>query len=250
MNRTTGLARLVLVCLASLPFVTTASVDRDLTAMSAAVDTAFFSRDTDTLRSLVEELSSDKSEDTLYLLGYAHFRLAELTKDDSKSSKAHLNACIDALQALVGLEPDNAEAYALLGNCYGRSAMHYMLRAAIRGMRSDKAMRRAHELDPDNPRVLLLKAIGLYFRPALFGGDKPRATEMFRQAAERFADWQRSPAGGPNWGAAEAWAYLGYAQQQAGKTDQARLAYHKALQLRPDYAAVRDALQALEQGNE
>ncbi len=235
------------LCLISLQILAGISAGDDLTQISAAVDTAFFSRDTDALRRLISELSSREVENSLYLLAYAHFRLAELTKNDKESAKTHFNFCIEKLKKLVELEPENAEAYALLGNCYGRSTKYYMLRAATRGMQSDKAMRHARELEPDNPRVLLLQAIGLYFRPAIFGGDKQKAMKLYREATERFADWRGGPANIPDWGAAEAWAYLGYARQEAGQPEQARQAYRRALALRPDYVAVTEALKTLEQ---
>ena len=48
-------------------------------------------------------------------------------------------------------------------------------------------MRSAQQMEPNNPRVILLDAMGNSYNPAMFGGSKEKASIGFKHATEFFA---------------------------------------------------------------
>jgi tetratricopeptide (TPR) repeat protein len=97
-------------------------------------------------------------------------------------------------------------------------------------------------LAPENPRVLLLDAISLYNTPERWGGDKDKAIEQLHAALDQFEDAAPSDPLAPQWGHADAYAWLGIAHLEAGRHAQARKALQQALDTRPGYAWVETVL--------
>jgi tetratricopeptide (TPR) repeat protein len=141
----------------------------------------------------------------------------------------------------VELGSDFAEAQAMLGSCYGMKATG-IFSGMKYGPKSDKAMKRAKELAPDNPRVVLLDAIGTFFKPSMFGGSVEGAVEGFQRAVELFENWQPPNAYAPRWGDAEVYAWLGQGYEEAGDYEKAKEAYQQALKIKPGYPWVENLL--------
>lgn len=180
-----------------------------------------------------------------YYVALADFRLIALygnARGDRARALAHADAAIAALERLVRRRPDCAEAHALLGSAYGQKIGLRPVLGMTLGPRSGRALERARRLAPDNPRVVLLEAIGAYNTPRMFGGSRERAREGFERALRLFA--ARGPADPlqPDWGHDEAYAWLGIAHRAEGRRDQARAAFEAALRLNPQYGWVRHQL--------
>jgi hypothetical protein len=90
--------------------------------------------------------------------------------------------------------------------------------------------------------VVLIDAMGLYYRPPAAGGDRARGLARWQQALDLFA---KSTAPDVGWGHAEAYLWLAFVHSQAGAPGKARDALEKAVALRPDFVAARNALAAL-----
>ena len=80
----------------------------------------------------------------------------------------------------------------------------YMSEAPI----AQQALAKAESLDPDNPRITILKAEDAYFTPEQFGGSKAKGKELFAKAVEQFATYKPKTYLNPNWGKAEAQYFL------------------------------------------
>ncbi|MGS0747941.1 hypothetical protein [Halpernia sp. GG3] len=61
----------------------------------------------------------------------------------------------------------------------------------------------AEKLDPENPRITLLKAEDTYYTPEQFGGSKEKGIELFKKAQAQFAVYKSTSALSPSWGKAE-----------------------------------------------
>ena len=105
----------------------------------------------------------------------------------------------------------------------------------------DEAVDAAQALDGSNPRFLLLKGIDLFHRPERFGGGAERAEAWFRSAAG-FFDAQPADQPWPDWGRAEAHAWLGRTLARLGDEVGARENYEAALAIEPDFSWVREGL--------
>ena len=68
--------------------------------------------------------------------------------------------------------------------------------------------KKAETLDPNNPRVALIKAEDTYFTPEQYGGSKEKGLEQFKTALEKFNAFKPKTALDPSWGKAEAEYFL------------------------------------------
>ena len=133
------------------------------------------------------------------------------------------------------------ETYALRSAVLGQLIGSNPLRGMSLGPKSGKAMDRAMEVGPDNPRVWLMSGIGAMFTPGMFGGGLEKSEAHLRKAIALFTTDQPAPPL-PAWGHAEAYVWLGQALHKSKRTEDARAAYAKALELDPDNGWVRDVL--------
>ncbi len=174
-----------------------------------------------------------------YYMGLAEYRLTNLSwAAGRRERRRHVEAAIDDLEQAVELDPDFAEAHALLGGACGLKIAINPLSAMSMGPKNQRARVRARELAPDNPRVVLLEAISLFNTPGAFGGDKEKALELTQRAADLFAAEQVTDPAQPSWGREEVHAWLGIILADAGRVEEARAAYEKALEINPDYGWV------------
>jgi len=178
-----------------------------------------------------------------YPAAYLKYRLAVAYYVAGKSDKADdlLAETVSDLKAIVAENPEPADAYALLATSIG---MRISFRPAVRGMTmgraSDRAMKRAQELDPSNPRVWLVKGIAAHNTPTMFGGGNKKALTALNEAISIYA----TDASG--WGQADAYIWRGLTHQGNGDTVLARADFQAALAASPDYEWAEELLNALD----
>lgn len=125
----------------------------------------YSARDVDALRALCAEAST--TEATLL----CRYRLYPLTKEDT---------LLDDLP--VRPDEPTTRTLALLSGLWGYRAANAPVVTAVRyGLYSDRLLRQARELSPDDPFVLLVEGQSLLFRPRLAGRDAEAALERFRR---------------------------------------------------------------------
>ncbi|QOW11147.1 hypothetical protein Q73A0000_12665 [Kaistella flava (ex Peng et al. 2021)] len=76
------------------------------------------------------------------------------------------------------------------------------------GMLGADALSKAEKLDPENPRITLLKAEDTYYTPEQFGGSKTKGLELFQKSEDQFKVYQPKTSLDPNWGKGEADYFL------------------------------------------
>lgn len=178
----------------------------------------------------------------LYFRGYSNYRLHSSIPGINEGQKEkYLDTAIEMFEEAVEIDPEFAEAHAMLGSCYGQKA-DGIFSGMKYGPKSDKAMKKAKELAPDNPRVVMLNAIGTLFKPSMFGGSTEGAIEGFKKAAELFKNWQPPNAFAPRWGSAEVYAWLGQAYAMDEQYEKAREAYRRGLEVKPGYPWIEKVL--------
>lgn len=178
-----------------------------------------------------------------YYLGYADYRLGVVVyRMDKEKAIVYLDSAVEHLERAIERKTDFAEAHALLSSCCGIKISFAPFKAIVLGPRSGRAMQKAKDLSPGNPRVALLDAIGTYNTPALFGGGKEKGLEALKKAAELFERWTKADSLQPDWGAAEVHAWIGIAYVDRHETILARKAFENALRIDPDYGWVKHEL--------
>ena len=156
-----------------------------------------------------------------------------MSRTDEDAADEVLERAQATLEALVKLTPDSAESWALLSTTYGmRIGMRPIRRGMTMGPKSDAAIERAMALEPKNPRVLVIYAIGKLHTPALFGGGRDKAVEALDQALAVLA---ANGSGRYAWGEADAYIWRGIAQQRDGNLELAAADYDAALNAVPSH---------------
>lgn len=194
--------------------------------VAAAIDNAYFANDQSGLAELANPTGNPDNFWTSYLMAFAHYRLAILSRDDRSQTKTHANEAISILERLVkdgggagqGKE-EQAEALALLSAVYGLRINGIF--SGIRfGPKSSKAIEETLVMTPQNPRVLLLDGVRLFNTPGSFGGDKDRARERFLEALAAIENDTATPC----WGKADAHYWL--ARINLGQKNYETAAHH------------------------
>ncbi|WP_405244073.1 hypothetical protein [Lentisalinibacter salinarum] len=226
------------------------AVDMDeLSDLAARIQFAVFEKDFDTLDRLAAELADERARSDLkpllhYQAAYAAYRAGELAPQAGRADSPYLERCEQqALAAAEEAEEEFADALALAGACAALDASRN-LTALLSATRARRHLRAARELEPDNPRVLLLAAVSLMRQPSLAEGWGTPA-QLLDRAAERYASALPPARGRPDWGEAETGAVRAELSMAAGEVLAARDAAEHALMLAPDYRRARAVLEKL-----
>ena len=167
------------------------------------------------------------------------YRLALLSRNDVAQAWPFADRCVDQLNHVLVIDTGSAEAMALQSACLALQSRldpwRSPLAAPLSLMRINKALR----LAPDNPRVLLLGALGAADRPRLFGGDPAQAFSLMLRAVAVFERQSGRPRALPGWGAADAFTDLAQAYLLRGHAVAARNVLERALLVAPDFMQAR-----------
>jgi hypothetical protein len=225
-----------------------------LAALEARVMTADYRADLAALARGREEATQWVGDDdwgylARYWAGFASWRSAingSSLEQSQEELKAHLERAAADFEVVVAERPTFADGLAAAAGVHGWLARFYpdeprtMTRHLLLYF---TRLRRARELEPDNPRVLWVDASVDLYTPVQLGGDPLLAVVKYR----RMLALAVPPRPGdplPDWGEPEAWMSLAYAHANQAQPDlpAAREEARAALRLRPDWAYVRDVL--------
>lgn len=139
---------------------------------------------------------------TNYYAAYSRVQLSYNDKLDANKRDAYLDEAEtyrDETVKLLG--KDNSETYALSAMiANGRLSVNGQARWQKYGKIFDENLENAKKMNPDNPRVYLLRGISKFFTPKMFGGGKKAAMPYFEKAETLFAKEQHDDITKPYWG--------------------------------------------------
>jgi hypothetical protein len=187
-----------------------------------------------------------------YFRALTHYRLAQVLHATKKGdAKDAIDDCGNEIGAViktlprvpVGLDetPENrlrrAEAYALGTACTlaGREMSSLPFAAGRIGSRIDEAVK----LEPRNPRVRLVEALAQFERAGKNVEERAAALRNLRAVTLMFEQARAQVSSSPEWGAAEAYAFLGRALIDQRDVVGAREALERSLLIAPEYAFAR-----------
>jgi hypothetical protein len=184
---------------------------------------------------------ADRAPAIRYTVAYAAWRLAFGRSVDPREQALLVDDAVTQLRTVLDVQPRHAEALGLLSGVYGAKISKAPDLGMTLGPESGQLLSRALALEPDNPRLLLLRGQSLFHTPPEYGGSVREAETVLRRATEAFAR-VGADAPWPHWGRFDAHAWLGQAlaarQDKAG----ARAEYEKALALAPESGWVKYVL--------
>jgi hypothetical protein len=221
---------------------------------------AYYTQDTRALQSVLGSLKPKADEggqvsDTgrrAYFRALVHYRTAQVLTSAAKGpARRAIDDCGDevdnALRVLprvpdgVDEAPEHrrhrAEAYALGTACAlaGREMSSIPFTGGRIGSRIDEAVR----LEPRNPRVRLVEALAMFERAGKNAEEKAAALRRLRAVTVMFEEARAQASSTPEWGAAEAYAFLGRALIDERDVVGAREALERSLLIAPEYAFAR-----------
>ncbi|WP_312174672.1 hypothetical protein [Chryseobacterium sp.] len=174
-------------------------------------------RSTDEFQALANDFDRIGKKETnqwqpSYYAALAYLQKGRMQMQSGKMSELSINADIadkylDQAEAIAG--KDNSEIHLLRKMAYSLKMMENPAeRYMTDGMKAMEELKKAETLDPNNPRVALIKAEDTYFTPEQYGGSKEKGIEQFKTALEKFNAFKPKTAFDPNWGKAEAEYFL------------------------------------------
>jgi hypothetical protein len=237
--------RAQLACLASL-FATgalRAADDAHWLDVEGQIQYNYYTEDLRALSTLATRLDSKEGAQPLqgYYAALAYYRLALTDAEhDHAAATGAAEHCNSSLDASLQARANWAEALALQGACLGLVAELKPLRAPLAGTRSRTELAHALELEPHNPRVLLLDGWLDLERPAKGAvAAKAHACAEFAAAIGAFEAARAGEEHVPEWGLAEGYTYRARCDLERGDAAAARDALERALLIAPDYQLAR-----------
>ena len=187
-----------------------------------------------------------------YYAGSASSALANMITEGHASERKrdlvdHINNAIQHMEAVVELDPTLADGWIFLSTAYIHKISVRPLKAIGLSRKYRRAKAKAKELEPKNPRVILMGGIVDYSLPGIAGGDKDRAEDALKEAASLLAEEVIDNPFLPSWGHDEAYARLGIVYMDRGDLVDARNAFERALEINPEFGWVsQDLIPSLE----
>jgi hypothetical protein len=175
-----------------------------------------------------------------YYLGYVDWRQSSLAymAEGIAGTAALLRQAADHLLRALELVPGFTEARLLLVLVDGATMNSDPSRIAELAPRLRANSQTVMAEAPDNPRVKFLRAFMGFYVPGRSRAEKDAALASWREAAESFP--KKPSVTEPEWGRAEAWAWLGGTLLADGKPAAAKDALEHAIADRKDFWWARD----------
>jgi tetratricopeptide (TPR) repeat protein len=249
------------LCICGASSLLLAAERDDLDDLSARIQFEYYAADARALQRDLEALKQFKASDSqailrTYYLAYGHMKLAEVlaAKERSAARKSTVE-CRHYAEEVTSQEPkrvnarERARLDTLLGELWAIQAACISLDAEISflpvpALSDNRAREKASALAPGNPRVQLLAAIEAT-KQADNAQERSAASRELVAVTTLFDTLPLTDNGMPDWGYAEALAWLGQTYLELGDKIGARNALERALVLAPDYVWARTLQQQL-----
>ena len=221
--------------------------DKLLAAKQAAYDANFRNdaRGLQAAAAKLDPLAADRKLGAfaLYYAGWTRWSLAaaQLQANQRDEAVASLTRSVEDLEKAVALLPDNAEFQSQLASSLISLAVADATKLAQILPEVAKHRKRALELAPASPRVVMMDAGMIFYTPAQYGGSQEKGIARWLEALRLFEAERIEDAVQPDWGRALAYGWLAnlYLQMKPPRTAEAKEMADRALALRPDFWYVK-----------
>lgn len=181
-------------------------------------------------------------QNLFYLLQseYELLRIAFAFKNDEKFYK-YYDSAVKITERLIKEKPDWSEPYALLSLLYGYKMAKNNFTAFTLGPKAYFLVKRALELDAENPRAWFVWGTVNFHMPKIFGGGIDKAIPAFKKSLELYNKLEKNEPLTVDWGKLDAILWLGWAYEKEKQPDEAFKIYRSALNLYPQAKWINSA---------
>lgn len=131
-----------------------------------------------------------------------------MNRDAQKELNTLTDESIKYLDNCITIKPEFPESYILLAEFYGIRMYLEPFSGISYNTRIEELFSKAKNLDPGNPRLLLISGITDFYTPANYGGSIDSAKMKILMAISLFPSYKLKSPLYPDWGLKECWFWL------------------------------------------
>ena len=143
------------------------------------------------------------------------------------------------LGQILKLNPENATAMAYKGSFTGFKIPMNKLKVFSLGNESEEFLNEAYRLDNNNLQAIIDKGSAMFFKPKVFGGNKPEALKLFLKAMKLYELNKNTT---NNWMYLHVLTLVARAYEKTGQLKNALAVYEKILRIEPEFKLVKSEL--------
>ena len=155
------------------------------------------------------------------------------------SAEIYIHKSEDIIDKLLDQSPKNATLMAYRGAFIAFEIAISNVKAIFLGPKSMKFINASLELDSESIQGNIEKGNSMYYRPAVFGGDKTEAIEYYIRAIKGF---ERQGLVINNWMYINTMTALGQAYEATDQIQLAKICYEKIISIIPNFMWVEEEL--------
>ncbi|MFS1523171.1 hypothetical protein ACL7TT_03520 [Microbulbifer sp. 2304DJ12-6] len=196
---------------------------------------AYLTRNLVALNTIKAQLTSASS----YEMAYMNYRLGLLLMFNDKKDDAEL--LLDEAESILTNQSIESSSlnYSLLASVYALKAGLNAFSGAINGKKSTDAIRKAQNIDSNNPQIWLVKGLNAHHTPKIFGGSNKKAMQFFSKAISLYShDIDRSI----YWGLEETLVWRGILHKKNKQTEEAINDLKQALRYNENFSWAKELL--------
>ena len=171
-----------------------------------------------------------------YYYGYTAFLIG---RKKNETAAKYLERGDKHIDEVLKSSPKNATAHAFKGSFIGFRIGLSKFKAIALGSESNRHVKMALEIDPQNIQGIVDNANSLYHTPKLFGGNKKEALQLFRKAMLLV---EKSGNTHNNWFYLNILTLTAQTYESLEQYSQAKAQYEKILRFEPEYKWVKNEL--------
>ncbi|MGS0523804.1 tetratricopeptide repeat protein [Zobellia nedashkovskayae] len=187
-----------------------------------------------------KNVNENSIEEQLELVSYYYGYTAWLIGAEKyDTAEDYIEKSEQIIDKLLDQSPTNATLLAYKGAYIAFTIGISKFKAVYLGPKSMRYINESIELDPENIQGNIEKGNSMYYRPAVFGGDKTEAIAYYVKAVKSF---EKQGLVVNNWMYINTMTALGQAYEATDQIQLAKLCYEKIIRIFPNFMWVEDEL--------
>lgn len=183
--------------------------------------------------------SNDRAEQLELISYYYGYTAWAVGAEKYELAKKYIEKSEAVIDRLLDESPQNATLLAYKGAFIAFTIAISNFKAVYLGPKSMKYINQSIELDPEGIQGNIEKGNSMYYRPAVFGGDKAEAIEYYIKATKGF---EKQGLVVNNWMYINTMTALGQAYEATGQIQLAKACYEKIIGIIPNFMWVEEEL--------